>query len=204
MKCKHGRLVVFVEHHKTKVSISTSNSTILPKSRISKEFSSSARFFPSHLPFCHMRFPNLTRTKNTLVSHQGHPIALLLSCGAPSIPKWLSVFFTLARFRPIDHWASNWKYDPYNEKTTTTPKHPPKLQCPKTSWWWKFGAEVFDFERHISSHADKPDNHFGTKKNPGVGQSFWDKGSTLCVQVGCLANRMPRYLRKLLWVKYKA
>ena len=51
------------------------------------------------------------------------------------------------------------------KKTITTPKRPWKLWCWKTSWYRKFGAKIFDFEPQISSRANKPDNHFWTKKS---------------------------------------
>ena len=44
-------------------------------------------------------------------------------------------------------------------------KRPRKLQCWKTSWYEKFGMKIFDFESQISSWADKPNNHFVTKKS---------------------------------------
>ena len=34
----------------------------------------------------------------------------------PSIPKCSSVFLTLVRLRPAEHWPSSWKYDSWNRK----------------------------------------------------------------------------------------
>ena len=44
---------------------------------------------------------------------------------------------------------------------------PPEGAVSKDFLMMKVWCEIFDFEPQISSWADKPDNHLGTKKNPG-------------------------------------
>jgi hypothetical protein len=105
----------------------------------------------------------------------------------PWVPKWLSMFLTLARYRPVDHWPSSCKYDFENEYTQLLwNATPPPRRCRRL-------AKIYDFEPQISSWANEPNNHFGTE---GVYTKQMGRGHDVDLDTSCIYSNLPQVVTK--------
>ena len=95
-------------------------------------------------------------------------LAILTKTHTPPVPKWLSVFLTLARLRPAHHWVNSCKYDSQYRKEQLLQNAPGSCSAKSLLDTESLVRKYLTVSLKIIA-GQKPDNHFGKE---GVSKLF--------------------------------